>query len=102
MPYFEFIGEDASRKSERAEKYWEVTQVGKNVSVRFGKIGADGQLKVKEFETKEEAEAEVAKLIKEKTKKGYISSTFYNFVRKVVFCSTFFKSIFINNTFPII
>ena len=38
MPYFEFIGEDASRKSERAE----------------------------------EAEAEVAKLIKEKTKKGYI------------------------------
>ena len=72
MPYFEFIGEDASRKSERAEKYWEVTQVGKNVTVRFGKIGADGQLKVKEFETKEEAEAEVAKLIKEKTKKGYV------------------------------
>ena len=72
MPYFEFIGEDATRKSERAEKYWEVTQVGKNVTVRFGKIGADGQLKVKEFETKEEAEAEVAKLIKEKTKKGYV------------------------------
>lgn len=72
MPYFEFIGEDASRKSERAEKYWEITQVGKNITVRFGKIGADGQLKVKEFETKEEAEAEVAKLIKEKTKKGYI------------------------------
>lgn len=72
MPYFEFIGEDASRKTERAEKYWEVTQVGKTVTVRFGKIGADGQLKVKEFETKEDAEAEVAKLIKEKTKKGYI------------------------------
>lgn len=72
MPYFEFIGEDASRKSERAEKYWEITQVGKSVTVRFGKIGADGQLKVKEFETKEEAEAEVAKLIKEKTKKGYV------------------------------
>jgi predicted DNA-binding WGR domain protein len=72
MPYFEFIGEDASRKTERAEKYWEVTQVGKTVTVRFGKIGADGQLKVKEFESKEDAEAEVAKLIKEKTKKGYI------------------------------
>lgn len=72
MPYFEFIGEDASRKSERAEKYWEISQVGKNVTVRFGKIGADGQLKVKEFESKEDAEAEVAKLIKEKTKKGYI------------------------------
>jgi len=72
MPYFEFIGEDASRKSERAEKYWEITQVGKNVTVRFGKIGAAGQLKVKEFATTEEAEAEAAKLIKEKTKKGYI------------------------------
>jgi len=70
MPYFEFIGEDASRKSEHAEKFWEITQVGKKVTVRFGKIGADGQLKVKEFETKEEAEADVAKLIKEKTKKA--------------------------------
>ena len=70
MPYFEFIGADASRKSERAEKYWEITQIGKTVTVRFGKIGADGQLKVKEFETKEDAEAEVAKLIKEKKKKG--------------------------------
>jgi predicted DNA-binding WGR domain protein len=72
MPYFEFIGQDASRKSEHAEKFWEITQVGKKVTVRFGKIGADGQLKVKDFDTKEDAEAEVAKLIKEKTKKGYI------------------------------
>jgi predicted DNA-binding WGR domain protein len=72
MPYFEFIGADASRKSERAEKYWEITQIGKTVTVRFGKIGADGQLKVKEFETKEDAEAEVVKLIKEKKKKGYL------------------------------
>jgi predicted DNA-binding WGR domain protein len=71
MPYFEFIGEDLSRKSESAAKFWEVTQVGKKVTIRFGKIGADGQLKVKEFESKEDAEAEVAKLIKEKTKKGY-------------------------------
>jgi predicted DNA-binding WGR domain protein len=72
MPYFEFIGEDASRKSEHATKFWEVTQVGKKVTVRFGKIGADGQLKIKEFDSKGDAEAEVAKLIKEKTKKGYI------------------------------
>jgi predicted DNA-binding WGR domain protein len=72
MPYFEFIGEDTSRKSEHAEKFWEITQVGKKVTVRFGKIGADGQLKVKDFDTKEDAEAEVAKLVKEKTKKGYI------------------------------
>lgn len=75
MPYFEYIGEDAARKSEHAEKYWEVSQVGKKMTIRFGKIGADGQLKIKEFDTKEDAEAEVAKLIKEKTKKGYIEKT---------------------------
>ncbi len=72
MPYFEFIGEDLSRKSENAAKFWEVSQVGKKLTIRFGKIGTDGQLKVKEFDSKEEAEAEVAKLIKEKTKKGYL------------------------------
>ena len=72
MAYYEFIGEDKERKIERAEKYWEVSQVGKKVTIRFGKIGSDGQLIVKDFETKEEAEARMAKLIKEKTKKGYV------------------------------
>lgn len=72
MAYYEFIGEDAARKSERAEKFWEILQVESKVTVRFGKIGADGQLIIKDFETKEEAEAHMAKLIKEKTKKGYV------------------------------
>ena len=72
MLYLESICDDASRKSEPAEKYCEHTKVGKNVIIRFGKIGADGQLKLKEFETKEEAQAEIDKRIKEKTKKGYI------------------------------
>ena len=40
--------------------------------VRYGKIGTDGQLSPKEFESKEEAETFVAKKIKEKTKEGYI------------------------------
>ena len=52
MAYYEFIGEDKERKIERAEKYWEVSQVGKKVTIRFGKIGSDGQLIVKDFETK--------------------------------------------------
>lgn len=72
MPYYEFIGEDTSRKVGHAEKYWEITQVGKKVTVRFGKIGTDGQLIVKDFETKEEAEIHLTKLVKEKTKKGYV------------------------------
>ena len=72
MTYYEFIGEDAARKSERAEKFWEILQVESKVTVRFGKIGTEGQLIVKDLDTKEEAEAHMAKLIKEKTKKGYI------------------------------
>jgi predicted DNA-binding WGR domain protein len=72
MSYYEFIGEDAARKSERAEKYWEILQLESKVTVRFGKIGTEGQLIVKDLDTKEEAEAHMAKLIKEKTKKGYI------------------------------
>jgi predicted DNA-binding WGR domain protein len=72
MAYYEFIGEDVARKSERAEKFWEILQVESKVTVRFGKIGADGQLIVKDFETNEEAEAHMAKLVKEKTKKGYV------------------------------
>jgi predicted DNA-binding WGR domain protein len=72
MVYYEFIGEDAARKSERAEKYWEILQLESKVTVRFGKIGTEGQLIVKDLDTKEEAEAHMAKLIKEKTKKGYI------------------------------
>ena len=72
MAYYEFIGEDVARKSERAEKFWEILQVESKVTVRFGKIGADGQLIVKDFETNEEAEAHMAKLITEKTKTVYI------------------------------
>ena len=72
MAYYEFIGEDVARKSERAEKFWEILQVESKVTVRFGKIGVAGQLIIKDFETKEEAEAHMAKLIKEKTKKGYV------------------------------
>jgi len=72
MPYYELIGDDPKLQSGHTAKYWEITQVGKKVIVRYGKIGTDGQLSPKEFETKEEAEAFVAKKIKEKTKEGYV------------------------------
>ena len=39
--------------------------------VRFGKQGSDGQEKIKEFDDEESARADMEKLIKEKTKKGY-------------------------------
>ena len=72
MRYFEFIGEDLTRKSENAAKFWEVNLVDNTIVVRYGRIGTNGQTKEKNFSTREEAEQEVEKLVKEKTKKGYI------------------------------
>ena len=71
--YFEYIGPDSENKSGAASKFWEVTVDGSTINIRFGKIGvANGQTTVKEFDSNEEALAQVEKLIKEKTKKGYV------------------------------
>lgn len=72
MPYFEFIGEDEKRGVAHSEKYWEIALVGAKITIRYGKIGTDGQLIVKDLDSKEAAEKEYEKLIKEKTKKGYV------------------------------
>ena len=70
--YFEFVGEDAQRGVSSSAKFWEVTVDGGQLTVRFGKIGATGQSTVKDFGSAEEADAQAAKLIAEKTKKGYV------------------------------
>jgi len=54
-----------------SNKFWEVETRGKELRVRFGKIGANGQTTLKELASPAAAEAEMAKLIAEKTKKGY-------------------------------
>ena len=70
--YFEYVGEDAQRGISSSSKFWEATVEGSMLTVRFGKIGATGQTTVKEFGSSDEAEAQAAKLIAEKTKKGYV------------------------------
>ena len=62
--YFEFC-EDVSHK------FWEISVSGAALTTRWGKVGTDGQCKTKDFVSDEKAEAEAAKLIAEKTKKGY-------------------------------
>ena len=55
-----------------ASKFWEVSQNGSEWTVRFGRIGTEGQApKTKDAGTQEKATAEVEKLIREKTAKGY-------------------------------
>ena len=55
-----------------SNKFWEVEVKGETLNVTFGKIGTKGQSKPKDFATPEKAKAEMEKLIKEKTGKGYV------------------------------
>ncbi|MEU1282570.1 WGR domain-containing protein [Streptomyces sp. NPDC005805] len=54
-----------------AHKFYEVTVEGTVVSVRYGRIGADGQLQTSSFPTAQKAQAAAAKKIGEKVRKGY-------------------------------
>ncbi|MFF5443751.1 WGR domain-containing protein [Streptomyces sp. NPDC012888] len=54
-----------------AHKFYEVTVDGTEVAVRYGRIGASGQLQNSSFPTAEKARAAAAKKIGEKVRKGY-------------------------------
>jgi predicted DNA-binding WGR domain protein len=54
-----------------SDKFWEVAVDGETLTVRYGRIGTQGQRKDKTFASAEAAEKEKARLIKEKTGKGY-------------------------------
>lgn len=66
---------DAARRFELLEgsssKFWEVARDGCSVTVRYGRIGADGQARTKELASEEQAQAHVENLIAEKAGKGY-------------------------------
>ncbi|MGC4119852.1 MAG: WGR domain-containing protein [Myxococcales bacterium] len=55
-----------------SSKFWEVEVAGSSLTVRFGKLGTNGQTKVKELATAQEAASEADSLIREKTGKGYV------------------------------
>jgi predicted DNA-binding WGR domain protein len=63
--YFEYLGGGS-------EKFWEIDQDGTTVTVRFGRLGTNGQTQVKELGTRPDADAHVARLIAEKVKRGYV------------------------------
>jgi uncharacterized protein (TIGR02996 family) len=54
-----------------SSKFWEVWTDAETLYVRFGKIGTQGQTKLKKLASDSAATAERAKLVAEKTKKGY-------------------------------
>jgi predicted DNA-binding WGR domain protein len=53
-------------------KFWEVGVSGAELTVRFGKLGTEGQTKVKALGSTAGAAKEMDKLIREKTAKGYL------------------------------
>lgn len=54
-----------------SSKFWEVAVAGTDVTVRFGRIGTNGQTKTKSFASAAAAQTEHDTLVKEKTGKGY-------------------------------
>jgi uncharacterized protein (TIGR02996 family) len=56
----------------RSSKFWTIEVRGKGFTVRFGRIGTAGQTQTKEFDDAAEARRAAAKLVAEKTAKGYV------------------------------
>ncbi|MFD3802521.1 WGR domain-containing protein [Streptomyces sp. NPDC058611] len=67
--YLELSQEDGA-----AHKFYEVTVDGADVTVRYGRIGADGQVQSSSFPTVEKARAAAAKKVGEKVRKGYATA----------------------------
>ncbi len=70
--YFEYIGETDRTKTGETAKFWEITIEGKTVSVRFGKLGTNGQGSIKQLDSEDAARAYADKKMAEKTKDGYV------------------------------
>lgn len=66
--YFEY-------HDEKSSKFWEISVNGLEVTVRYGRVGANGTTKTKEFADQAKADAHAEKLIDEKIAKGYVEQS---------------------------
>ncbi len=57
-----------------SSKFWEIKVEGAQHTVRYGTMGTTGQAKTKDFDDAAAAQDDAEKLIKEKTKKGYVEA----------------------------
>ena len=55
-----------------SNKFWEVSQAGRETTTRYGKIGSGSQSKTKTCDSPEKATAETAKIVATKVKEGYV------------------------------
>lgn len=56
----------------KSHKFWSIEASGNSYTVRYGKVGSDGQTQVKEFADEATCLLAVEKILAEKTKKGYV------------------------------
>lgn len=59
-------------KDGKSAKFWQIDLSGDSFTVRYGRIGTDGQSSTKVYSDAATAQREAEKLIKSKTKKGYV------------------------------
>jgi predicted DNA-binding WGR domain protein len=55
-----------------SNKFWEIKLEGTSFQTKYGKIGTDGTVTQKDWDSDEKAKKEYDKLIAEKVKKGYL------------------------------
>ena len=60
----------------KSSKFWSIRVNGMDVEVRYGRIGTEGQAQTKSFDTPDAAQKHAAKLIAEKTGKGYSETNY--------------------------
>jgi len=58
----------------KSSKYWNIEQTGGAYTVRYGRIGTEGQSLTKSFPSEEAATKDAQSLIKEKLGKGYVDA----------------------------
>ncbi len=63
--YLEFVDDKSS-------KFWEVKQAEQTLTIRYGRVGADGRTQAKTFGDANAALKEAERLVAQKMKKGYV------------------------------
>jgi len=70
---------------EKSNKFWWIDYNGSDFVVNYGKHRTSGKYEIKEFDSAEECEKQALKLIKQKTKKGYIEKLDFDFINHFYF-----------------
>lgn len=60
-------------QDEKSHKFWTIEQKKQELHLNWGRVGTQGQSQIKSFDDEEQAGKAREKLIKEKTRKGYVA-----------------------------